>query len=139
MTYDKVKELKEAIAASEDTLEHLHKAQKLFNSAKNWGYFDMFGGGAISTAIKHSKIKSAEDELRQTKMAVQTLKSELSDVNINSSIQIIPDGFLTFADFFFDGILADYLVQNKINTALSQVNSGISQVEEIIENLKSQL
>lgn len=139
MTYNKEKEIQEAIVAAENALDHLQKAKNLLDSAKNWGYFDMFGGGFIATAFKHGKLNSAEEELKNTRYAIQSLKSELNDVNINSSIQILSDDFLTFADYFFDGIIADYLVQEKINSALTQVHSGISQVEEIIKNLKSQL
>ncbi|WP_455258391.1 hypothetical protein [Peptoniphilus asaccharolyticus] len=138
MTYDREKEIKEAIQASEDVLEHLYNARDLFKSAKNWGYFDMFGGGMISTFIKHNKMNRAEEELKKTRQAVQTLKAELLDVNTSIGFDI-PDSFLTFADYFFDGIVADYLVQSKIHNSLSQVEDGIEQIEQIIKNLKSQL
>lgn len=137
--YNREKEIKEAIEASEKVLSHLYSARDLFKSAKNWGYFDMFGGGMISTFIKHSKINDAEEELRKTRYAVQNLKSELADVNNTIGINIIPDSFLTFADYFFDGIIADYLVQTKINESLSQVENGIVQIEKIIDNLKSEI
>ena len=72
--YNREKEIKEAIEASEKVLTHLYNARDLFKSAKNWGYFDMFGGGMISTFIKHSKINNAEEELRKTRYAVQKFK-----------------------------------------------------------------
>ena len=45
-------------------------------------------------------------------------------------------GFLSFADFFFDGIVADYLVQSKIGEARRQVNEAINQVERILVELR---
>ena len=46
------------------------------------------------------------------------------------------EGFLKFADFFFDGIVADYLVQSKIENAKKQLNDAVYQVESILMDLK---
>jgi hypothetical protein len=46
-------------------------------------------------------------------------------------------GFRTFADFFFDGIIADWLVQSKIQEARRQVEDAINQVEWILGSLRS--
>ena len=43
--------------------------------------------------------------------------------------------FLTFADFVFDGFVADYLVQNKISDAREEIEDGIYHVRTILENL----
>lgn len=40
--------------------------------------------------------------------------------------------FLSFADFFFDGFVADYLVQSKISDA-------IYKVEQIMNELKKRM
>lgn len=47
--------------------------------------------------------------------------------------------FLSFADFFFDGFVADYLVQSKISDAKGQVSDAIRRVEQILRDLKSQM
>ena len=47
-------------------------------------------------------------------------------------------GFLSFADFFFDGFVADYLVQSKIASAREQVDDAIEIVENILSSLHSQ-
>ena len=46
-------------------------------------------------------------------------------------------GFLSFADFFFDGLVADYLVQSKIATAREQVDDAITMVKNILTSLRS--
>jgi len=43
--------------------------------------------------------------------------------------------FLTFADYFFDGLIADWLVQSKIQDAKAQVENAIIQVRQIREDL----
>ena len=46
-------------------------------------------------------------------------------------------GFLTFADFFFDGFLADVMVQSKINNAKRQVDEAIRRVENVLGRLRT--
>ena len=45
MTYDLEKEKREAVIAGRRALTSLRAAQEDLNSAKNWGLWDMFGGG----------------------------------------------------------------------------------------------
>ena len=54
-----------------------------------------------------------------------------------SSIHI--NDFLTFADFFFDGIIADVIVQSKISEAKRQCDEGIRQVADIRDELAARL
>ena len=44
--------------------------------------------------------------------------------------------FLSFADFFFDGLVADYLVQKRIVQAREQVDEAIGYVESLMAELK---
>ena len=46
------------------------------------------------------------------------------------------DGFLTFADFFFDGFVADIFVQSKIRKGQQQVREAIRRVEDIVSSLR---
>ncbi len=61
----------------------------------------------------------------------------LSDVNMACNLHIETNDFLTFADFFFDGLVADWLVQDRINNARSQVNEAIRRTEQILRQLQS--
>ena len=61
---------------------------------------------------------NAEREVQEAKYALQKFSKELRDVSGYSSIHI--NDFLTFADFVFDGFLADVLVQSKISEAKRQ-------------------
>ena len=44
--------------------------------------------------------------------------------------------FLSFADYFFDGFVADMLVQSKINDARRQVEDAIEKVNYILGQLR---
>ena len=51
-------------------------------------------------------------------------------------IHIEVDGFLSFADFFFDNFFVDWMVQDKIERARQQVNDAIFQVQNIQNQLR---
>ncbi len=131
------REIQEAIDAADDAIQHLYSARKYLNSAGNWGLVDIFGGGLISGLFKHGKMASAENEIGEAKRALQRFSRELQDVSGYSSIHI--SDFLTFADFFFDGIIADVIVQSKISEAKRQCDEGIRQVADIRDELAARL
>ena len=45
--------------------------------------------------------------------------------------------FLTFADFFFDNFLVDFMVQSKITEAARQVDQAIGKVEQLLLQLRN--
>ena len=106
--------MKEAMDAGERALATLKSAQEKLNSASNWGVFDMFGGGLFSTIMKRSKMTDAQNLMETAKMDLKLFQKELKDVNVPLDLRIEVGSFLSFADFFFDGFVADYLVQSKI-------------------------
>ena len=127
--------MKEAMDAGERALATLRSAQEKLNSASNWGLFDMFGGGLFSTIMKRSKMSDAQNLMETAKMDLKRFQKELKDVNIPLDLRIEVGSFLSFADFFFDGFVADYLVQSKISEAKSQISDAIFRVEQILREL----
>ena len=51
------------------------------------------------------------------------------------NLNIDTHDFLTFADWFFDGLVADWLVQDRINEARGQVDEAIRRVEAVLRKL----
>ena len=133
--YDAEKERQEAIRAGERALDSLKETEYYLGGARLWGIVDLFGGKGISGILKHSKIRTAARTMEQAKADLRAFQKELKDVRAIGGLNIDIGGFLTFADFFFDGIIADYLVQSKINNARKQVAEAIAQVEEILDSL----
>ena len=130
------KEIDEAIASGERALVSLKEAQNKLNSARNWGIFDMLGGGLIADIIKHSKMNDASTYLEEAKRDLLVFQKELQDVQETIDLKVDVDGFLTFADFFFDGIIMDYVVQSKIAEARRQIEQAIPLVEGLVNDLK---
>ena len=129
MGYDIEKEKREAIEAGRRALNSLQAAKENLNSAKNWGMVDMFGGGFFTTMLKHSKMDQAKYDLRN-------FSRELNDVNMACNLNIDTGDFLSFADYFFDGFVVDWVVQDRINNAKRQVEEAIRRTESIVNQLQ---
>lgn len=130
------KEIDEAIAAGERALASLKDAKEKLNSAGNWGMFDILGGGMFTDMIKHSKIGNAKTCLEQAKRDLMVFRKEMSDVEGELEVQLNLGDFLVFADFFFDGLIADCLVHSKIKEAGNQTETAIIRVEQIVLRLR---
>lgn len=136
MTYDIVKEKQEAIEAGEQALRSLRQAKSDLNSARGWGIYDLLGGGMLSTLIKHSRMNRAEENISQAKLELSKFARELDDVQDITGVDFGIGDLATFADFFFDGMLADFYVQTKINNARAQVDEAIRRVEYVLQQLR---
>jgi hypothetical protein len=117
-------------------LNSLRDAEHYLGGARLWGIVDLFGGSGLSGIVKHVKIGEASRCLERAKSDLRIFQKELRDVEAIQNLQIDIGGFLTFADFFFDGLIADWLVQSKIQNARKQVADAISQVEWILGSLR---
>ena len=135
MEYNYEKEKQEAIDAGNKALKSLRKAQENLDSAKGWGIFDMLGGGFLSTMVKHSKVDQAKENMEQAKYDLRDFSKELNDVNIACNLNIETGDFLSFADWFFDGFIVDWMMQDRINQASQQVEEAIRRVEDILRQL----
>ncbi|MCH5271917.1 MAG: hypothetical protein J1E83_14450 [Lachnospiraceae bacterium] len=134
---DYQREVNEAIQAASQALRSLQQAKESLKSAGNWGIWDMLGGGLISTFVKHSKMEDAERLVQQARSDLKRLQKELMDVDTVAEFHIETGDFLSFADYFFDGLIADWLVQSRINEAKRQVDSAIQKVEEVLRRLRA--
>ena len=134
-------EIHEAIKIGLVVKTDLVLAHKFMSSASNWGIGDMFGGGIIVTAVKHNKIKNAEKKMENVKKSILEFQRELKDINnLNlTTINLNVGSFLTFADYFADGIIFDWMVQSKINKSKKLLDDAISETRKVITTLYSKL
>ena len=134
---ENVKEIREAIAAANRSLDSLERVEKSLSGARNLGLWDMFGGGVFVSMMKHSRLDEAKMQMEEARYYLQQLQKELRDIDVPADIRVDVNGFLTFADFFFDGIIADWLVQSRISEARDQVSTEKARVLEILADLHS--
>lgn len=134
---DHRREINEAIQAGQEALRYLEEAKNCLNSAGNWGIVDMLGGGMLTTFIKRSKMTDANTLIQQARTSLKRFQKELMDVDTIPEFHLETGDFLTFADYFFDGVVADWLVQSKINDAKRQVENAIQKVNYLLRQLTS--
>ncbi|MBQ1532477.1 MAG: hypothetical protein IIZ57_10070 [Solobacterium sp.] len=140
MAYEKEKkEIMEAMAAGDDAIYYLEGAMEKLNSAGNWGIADILGGGMIISAVKRSRMREAQREMEKAKQAMMRFSREVADVDRTMNTDLDLDGFMGFADFFFDSFFIDMMVQSKINDAKRQIQAALEQVEEVCDILDAML
>lgn len=132
-------EIHEAIHAADDALIALRSAERSLSAAGGLGLWDMLGGGFLASFFKHNKIDQAQQEIEQARIALQRFRNELADLNRAADFNLDVGNFLRFADYFFDDVFSDVLVQSKISQGRQQVQQAISQVEEIRRHLWAML
>ena len=87
--------------------------------------------------MKHLKINNASKCVESARRDLEVFRDELGDIQDIENLNVDVGGFLTFADFFFDGFLADIFVQSKIGDGKKQVQEAIRRVEDILRTLRA--
>ncbi|MFF2482540.1 hypothetical protein [Paenibacillus sp. NPDC058071] len=134
----RAKEWYEARAVCRSLVLALEEAVNKLDSAASWGTYDMLGGGMISTSIKHSRIDDAKGAIQTARHLVDRLNKELADVNMTSELAVEIGGMAKFADFFFDGLIADWIVQGKIKDSLQQTLDQLHKARMLLKKLESE-
>jgi len=137
VTNNNLNELREAIEAGKRVTSHIDNALNSLDSAEGWGIWDMFGGGLITDMVKHSHIDDAKGESDKIQMCLLKFRTELADVRINNDIHFETEGFAKFSDFFFDGLIADWCMQSRIQDSQASVEHVKNQVQQVLIKLNS--
>ena len=135
-SYDYQKECREAIDAGNRALNSLKSAKACLDSARNWGIFDMLGGGLLSGLMKRSRINDAQNLMNRARQDLQSFRRELGDVQMSGEMNVEINDFIGFADLLWDNFLVDWMMQDRINNARAQIDEVIGRVEQIVSRLQ---
>jgi hypothetical protein len=116
-----IKEINDVQLIINQLLPLIDEAESKFTSARNWGFLDILGGGFLVDLVKHTKLSSASTTMNQINYLLRDLQRELKEVVIPTDFSMNTGTFATFADFVFDGVLADVYMQSKIMTSIEQI------------------
>lgn len=133
------KELEEAINAASEAESALKDADSALTSAANWGFMDMAGGGFLSTHLKRSHMDDAQELLHSAQYYLKRLQAELDDLGKAISSNLEVSDFLHIADYFFDNIFSDWMVQEKITKSASQVGECLERLDELQVDLEAEM
>lgn len=129
-------EIREAISAGYSARSTADRILSELEDADGWNTWDILGGGGIITHMaKHSHLDEAQDLVQELQSQLRHFKTELADIQISANMQVNIDGFLRFADYFFDGLFADWAVGDKISQSLSSVSNTKSEINRMLDKL----
>ncbi len=132
---EQIKEIQEALGAGQAALETARNILSSLDSAEGWGTWDLLGGGLLTGMAKHGHLDDAQRQVEQLQIQLRRFKTELIDVDISADMQVNIDGFLFFADYFFDGLFADWAVLDRINESQTQVMDTKTRIENVLNRL----
>jgi hypothetical protein len=132
------REVGEAIAAAQRATNALAAVARELGTASGWSTYDtFFGGGALSSAIKHSRMDEAAIAARHADECLLALRTELADVaDLGvTAPQLATDGLTRFVDIWFDNIFTDLAVRDRIR----QAQENVARCTEVAAGVESRL
>jgi len=135
-------EIEEALAAGTEATQLLDQIVLKLQQAVKWGQWDMAGNrGAISSTQKYRHIDKAKDLAYKAKLSLEKFEKELRDVYgpqvYNLTVKV--PTFSSFTDVFFDNLITDWIVQQKIHNTLNGVVSVGDRTRRLLATLKGNL
>lgn len=115
--------LKGAMEICQEAIQSSREAEDYLGSARNWGTYDILGGGMITTAIKRNKMSQSKDCIDQMNLMIDKLNNIVLDkdlINVKTSMDN-ESSVIAFADYYFDNIFVDVSVQNRIVESLYSI------------------
>ena len=129
------KEIKEAVSAGTRALGTAVSILSDLDNAQNWGTYDLVNGGLIAGLAKHSYLDEAQNKVTTLQSQLRKFKTELTDITIQADMKVNVDGFLRFADYFYDGLFSDWAVLDRIGQSKSSVHSVKTKIENVLSQL----
>lgn len=128
-------EIDEAIKAGEEALKAIENTVKELEKAEGWGVVDILGGGFLTTAVKYNHVDEAGRYAEEAQRTLGRFKREMSDIIMITGTEIAIGTFETFADYFFDGLIFDWVVQSEIGKSLDAVKNTKNQTDKAMSKL----
>ena len=93
----------------------------------------------MATHVKHNHLNDAKRKISRIQVEIDNLNREIKDVqqDVRVNINLNIDDCLKFADYFFDGLIFDFTVQNKISSTLNAVRNLIDKLKTLELNFNS--
>ncbi len=131
-------DLSEARDAGVRAATALDAAQRELGSADSWSAYDTwFGGGLVSSSMKHDRIDAAGRLIAAAQDALVDLARELADVEsvagLRADLGISPTA-RTF-DVWFDNVFSDLSVRSSIKDSQVRVDAAVTSVREAMQRM----
>ncbi len=134
-------EVEEAHAAGMKALELVRGTEHNLIEAQLMGQRDMWGSKYHGTGHrKHDAIDRARDLAYRSRHELIRFGNELQDVfkGMQLDVNMNIEDFGRFTDIFFDNLITDYLIQQKISKSLVNVNGTRQRLDHIMQSLDNE-
>lgn len=133
------RELDEAAAAAAACRQALAETAEKLGSAASWGGWDLLAGGLLTTAVKHGRLGQARAAAARAREQMQRLRTEMADVGMDGdALKVDVGGLATFADYFMDGWIVDWLVQGRVDEARQRIAGARVDLHDLLVRLRAQ-
>lgn len=129
-------EIAEARQACEKVLSKVRQIQDKLRNTKNWGLFDMFAGGFLTSMIKRQKMSDINVALESLRYLVAQAQKELSDVDMTFVSNLSDTGLDFTFDVIFDNIFTDWMVQDDLKKLSGQLDLLETKVQDALDQLQ---
>lgn len=134
------KSISNAIEEGEKSLKLIKVVFSFLRKAKDWGRWDMVNNTRRAGYMKHQSIDMAVKNLTKAQQQLNRFTRELAILGNNHiSFNLKMQQTKGFMDIFFDNLISDWIVQQRIKTTLSSVEKTYGQVQQIVSELRTQL
>ena len=133
-----LKDITEALEEGEKSDKLLRVVQSYLKKARDWGKWEK-NHSRRGLNSKNRAIDQALKNLSKAQLQLNMLDRELKDLGRSKfSLRINSSHFDKFTDFFFDNLISDWIVQQKIKSTIASVESVQDQVRRICLNLEKE-
>ena len=131
----KIQKIKETLEIGQVALKTLKQAQIKLDSVKSWITIDGFGGSLLISIVKHSKIEETLQVLEEAKKNVRRFQLQLKTIELPMGVKKDVGIFVSFATFFLDGTVENYLIKERVNDVTEQLDDAVEMIEAICRNI----
>ena len=134
----KQREIVEAIQAGNKCASTLQEIINELKNAQHWGKWDMYGKQNRRAGYqKHTAIDRAKNLANIANHELHKFDKELRETGeYAEGLQVNLDGFSSFMDVFFDNLITDWIMQQKIVNSLNMMHSNLDKLQRILNSLK---
>lgn len=133
-----INEVKEGEESGKDLLKHLDHMVHLLKYVKQWGRYRLRGRGKYSSVQKKEYIDKAQKLVGVIQVKFNLFEKELRDLYPDFDLNIDNYHIKAFVENFYDGLITDWIITKKLQTALHSTIDAIQKVHRLMAMLSNE-
>ena len=134
------KELEEAINEGIKSQKLVEIIISYLRKARDWGRWDTNRNNRRGDYMRHRAIDNAFKYISKTQYQLDRFNQELADLGAKEFMFATKNlNFKRFRDFFFDNLISDWIIQQRIKSTISSMEMTTDQIKRIILSLNHDL